>query len=198
MESAAERSDSARGTAAHWDLADFKRPAALLAGLAGIAVSAPASLLASCNAHEIGHALVATALGWRVERVNLCVASGGSVDYASIGTWAGNAQGYAGGLIAAIFLAVVYLVVFAIPRTPLRGPGWWAAGFGPALWIGPQLVIGFLEGGASPGQDYAELLRENLALYVPIIAATMVIGAAVHAWRWRAVGRRGRTSKRVR
>jgi hypothetical protein len=73
-----------------WHWRDLKRPLTLLTAIIGFAVSAPASLVVSCNVHEIGHAIVATPLGWEVEHINLCLPGGGSVEYARIGTRAGQ------------------------------------------------------------------------------------------------------------
>ncbi|CAN5763165.1 hypothetical protein BH23ACT4_BH23ACT4_00830 [soil metagenome] len=41
--------------------------------------------MTACNVHELGHAVVATALGWRVETINLCLPGGGSVGYSHVG-----------------------------------------------------------------------------------------------------------------
>ena len=170
-----------------WGRHDLKRPVALFAAVAGFAVTAPAALVAGCNVHEIGHAVVGVSLGWEVERVNLCLPGDGSVEYARIGTSAGNLQGYAGGLIAAMVLLIVYFVFFALPRRPLRGPGWWAAALGVALWVGPQIILGILEGVAGPGRDYTDFIRDAPALYLPLIALSILAGAAAHVWRWREV-----------
>jgi len=169
-----------------WCWSDLK-PLMFLSAVTGFVVSAPVALVVSCNVHEIGHALVAVPLGWEVERINLCLPAAGSVEYARIGIWAGNLQGYAGGFIAATFLAALHLLVFAIPRRPLRGPGWWGSGLGVVLWVGPQIVIGILEGTAGPGRDYGDFLRDAPALYLPLIAVSMLAGVATYAWRWRVV-----------
>lgn len=102
--------------------------------------------VAACNVHELSHAAVATLLGWQVDRLNLCLPAGGSVEYAHVGAWFGNLQGYAGGLLAAALLVGVYFVVFARRERPLAGPKWWAAGLGMVLPVGPQVVNGLLEG----------------------------------------------------
>jgi hypothetical protein len=56
-----------------WYWRDLKQPLTLLAAIIAFAVSAPIALVISCNVHEIGHTLVATSLGWEVERINLCL-----------------------------------------------------------------------------------------------------------------------------
>ncbi len=173
-----------------WTRVELKRPAVALAAAVALAVSVASSLVAGCNVHEIGHVIVATPLGWEVDRVNYCLPSGGGVQYASVGTWAGNAQGYAGGLTAAVVLAVVYAFVFLIPRTPLRSPVWWAAGVGPVIWVGPQVVIALFEGGAGPGEDYTETMNQGLALFVPLFLGSVGAGLVVHVWLWRGVWRK--------
>lgn len=157
---------------------------------------APAALVLSCNVHEVGHALVATALGWEVERVNLCLPGGGSVEYSRIGTRAGNLEGYAGGATAAAFLGAVYALGFHRPARPRRGPSWKAAGLGIVLWVGPQVVIGIMEGQAGPDQDYRELFRQSPAVYLTLLVGSLAAGAAAYLWNWRSDGREtvGRSS----
>jgi hypothetical protein len=157
----------------------------LVLGLAGLAISASIALVASCNVHELAHALVGSMLGWDVERVNLCLGGGGSVQYSSIGSWAGNAQGYAGGFVAAAFLAALYYLMFERSRRPWHSPAWWGAGLGGVLWIGPQLVIGVLEGNSAPGEDYTALIASSPVRYIGIIALSVVAATAVYTWRWR-------------
>ena len=173
--------------APRWSRSDLRVPLAAVVAMSSLVITAAAALAASCNVHEMGHALVATLLGWEVERVNLCLPGGGSVEYSQIGTWAGNAQGYAGGLAAAAFLLVVYWWVFARRALPLRGPGWWGAGLGVVVWVGPQLLLGLLEGGAGPGEDYTEVIGSNPGLFLSLIGVTAVAGGAVYVRRWRVV-----------
>jgi hypothetical protein len=163
----------------------------LLAAVAGLLVSAPLSLNASCQVHEIGHALTGTAFGWEVERVHLCLPTGGSVEYASTsgGRWADAAESYAGGVAGAMFLLVVYVLVFYVARTPLRSPAWFGAGFGPMLWIGTQLMVGIAEGSIRD-RSYGQVLSANPGLTLSFAVGTMLAGAAVHIWLWRAVWRR--------
>ena len=118
-----------------WTAADIRRPADVAAAFAALTISAVLCFNVSCQVHEVGHALVGTALGWKVERIHLCLPTGGSVVYASTsgGAWADTMESFAGGLVAAAFLVGLYGLVFWRPRTPLRGPPWWAAGFGPLL-----------------------------------------------------------------
>jgi hypothetical protein len=170
----------------------LKRPRSLLAFIAGLLVSVPLSLNASCHVHEIGHALTATALGWKVDRINLCLPAGGSVRYASTpgGNWVDVAESYAGGIVGAAFLVSLYLAAFFVPKTPLRGPAWFGAGFGPLLWIGPQIVVAIVEGNVR-SRDYGELLEENPALSVSLVLLTMLTGGAVHLWLWRSLWRPG-------
>jgi hypothetical protein len=140
-------------------------------------------VVVACNAHEVAHAATATVLGWEVERIDLCLPAGGSVVYAHVGTWAGNLQGYAGGFGAALLLGLVYVLLFNRGARPLRGPGWWFAGLGLVLAIGPQVVNGVLEGAVGQGEDYIEKYAGVLA---PLVLIATVAGAALYAWRWRA------------
>ncbi len=177
-----------------WSAADLKRPVGFLTAVAAFVVSVPLSYNASCQIHEIGHALVGSVLGWSVEQIHLCLPAGGAVEYAATpgGAWVNTVESFAGGVIAAGFLALVYLLVFSRPRTPLRGPGWWAAGFGPALAIGPQLVVAVVEG-TNPHRDYGAVLEANLALALAALTVTMAAGAAGHAWWWRSIWRGDRS-----
>jgi hypothetical protein len=147
------------------------------------------SQVASCNIHELGHGVMATALGWRVQQINLCLPGGGSVEYAHVGTWAGNAQGYAGGIAAALFLFSLYVVVFSKRRLPLRSPFWWAAGLATVVFIGPQLVIAVLEGAAGPGVDYTEWFTRSPEVFVPLLVGSALLVAAAYTRRWRSVWR---------
>jgi hypothetical protein len=170
---------------ATWTVADLRRPLIALGALVAFGGAGFVSLVAACNVHELGHAVVATALGWRVERVNLCLSEGGSVEYSYVGAWGGNAQGYAGGIAAAVFLFAVYVVVFARRGLPLRRPSWWAAGLATVIFIGPQLVIAAMEGTAGPGDDYTEQFRESPAVFVPILVVSALLSSAVYTRRWR-------------
>lgn len=169
-----------------WSRSDLKRPGLLLAAIAGFVITAPVATVVACNVHEIGHGAVATLLGWEVERVDLCLPTEGRVVYAHVGTWAGNLQGYAGGLIAAAFLVGVYLVAFRRKARPLRGPGWWFAGLGLILPVGPQLVNGVLEGAVGQGEDYTQKYG---SLLPPLVAIAMLVGVGWYVWRWRVVWR---------
>jgi len=191
---AAERMMGEMGTATaakslpDWHWRDLRRPSTLLATIVAFCVSAPAASIVGCNVHEIGHGLVATPLGWEVERINLCLPFGGSVEYARIGTWAGNLQGYAGGFIAAAFLTSFYAVALVRSQRPLRGPAWWAAGLGIVIWVGPQILIGILEGVAAPGHDYTDDFQDVPALYA-LLVILVISGALFHIWLWRSVFR---------
>lgn len=177
---------------ADWTGAALRRPLITMGAMVAFAGAGFASLVASCNVHEFGHAAVATVLGWRVERINLCLPRAGSVEYSHVGTWAGNIQGYAGGFAAALFLFVLYKLVFSGRSLPLRSPVWWAAGLGAVVFIGPQLLIAVLEGLAGPGEDYTEGFRESPAVFVPLLVSSSLLGAAVYTWRWRSVWRHDR------
>lgn len=142
---------------------------------------------ASCNVHEAGHAVVGTLVGWEVERINLCLPAGGSVEYGKIPRWAGNVQGYAGGVIGAGFLTIVYMLLIARRRRPLRSPVWWAAGSGLILFVGPQLVLAGVEGAAGPGEDYTEWFRDLPLVFVPLMVGSAAVGVGLYVWRWRAV-----------
>lgn len=172
-----------------WSRSDLKRPGPLLVAIAGLVITAPMATVLSCNVHEIGHGAVGTLLGWEVERIDLCLPAGGQVLYARVGTWAGNLQGYAGGFTAAIFLVGVYLLAFERRARPHWGPGWWFAGLGLVLPVGPQLVNGVLEGAVGPGVAY---LQQYESVFPPLVVVAMVSGAAMYFWRWRVVWKRSR------
>ena len=175
---------------ANWSGVDLKRPLTAIGAMAAFVGAGSVSILASCNVHELGHGVVATALGWRVERVNLCLPGGGSVEYSHVGTWAGNAQGYAGGVAAALFLFALYAILFSRRKLPLRGPLWWAAGLATVFFIGPQLLIAMLEGVAGPGEDYTERITESPGVFMPLLVGSALLVAAAYTWRWRSVWRR--------
>lgn len=169
-----------------WSRSDWTRPATLVTVVLALVLTAGAAAIASCNIHEVGHAMTASMLGWDVERIDLCLPSEGSVVYASVGTWAGNLQGYAGGLLAATFLVGVYLVVFARPVRPLLSPAWWAAGLGLILPVGPQVAVGILEGLVLPGEDYTV---RHASLLPWLVTLSLVASATLYVWRWREVWR---------
>jgi hypothetical protein len=169
-----------------WSRSDLKRTGPLLSAIAAFVITAPMATVIACNFHEIGHGAVATILGWEVERIDLCLPTGGRVVYAHVGTWAGNAQGYAGGLIAAAALVGVYLLAFHRKARPSRGPGWWFAGLGLVLPVGPQVVNGVLEGAVGQGEDYTQ---QYASLLPPLVVIAMAAGAIWYAWRWRVVWR---------
>jgi hypothetical protein len=184
---------------ADWNGSDLKRPLTAIGALATLVGVGFISQLASCNVHELGHGIVATALGWKVERINLCLPGSGSVEYSHVGTWAGNAQGYAGGVAAALFLFALFAFVFSRQRLPLRNSLWWAAGLATVVFIGPQLVIAVVEGGAGPGEDYTERFAESPEVFVPLLVGSALLVAAAYTWRWRSVWRRNEAgSPRVR
>lgn len=167
-----------------WGPSDLKRPVIALGVIVSFSITLSIAIVASCNVHELGHAVVATLLGWEVDRISLCLPSGGGVEYAAIGTWAGNLQGYAGGFIAAAFLGAIYIVVFERPARPLGSPAWWAAGLGVVLPIGPQIVVGLVEGLAGPGQDYTVRYASVLPM---LVFVALLLVAFTYVWRWRAV-----------
>jgi hypothetical protein len=156
----------------------------LLVAIAGFVIAAPVATVMARNVHEVGHGAVATILGWEVERIDLCLPTGGRVVYARVGTWAGNIQGYAGGFLAAVFLVGVYLLAFHRGAKPLRGPGWWFAGLVLVLPVGPQLVNGMLEGAVRPGEDYTQLYAWALP---PLVIVATVATATIYVRRWRVV-----------
>jgi hypothetical protein len=170
-----------------WDRSRLKNPTTLFAFLATFAAIVFLAQVSGCNVHELGHALVGSLVGWEVEMVNFCTPAGGSVVYSRVGNWAGNVQGYAGGLSAAWFLFAAYVLVFARRSLPRRSPVWWAAGLGTVVWIGPQFVIAVMEGTAGPGEDYTELFRERPWVFVTLVILAGVVGAVVYIFRWRRI-----------
>ena len=173
--------------ATSWSPGDLKHVRTLLSAGATFAFVAIGAVVVACNAHELGHVAVASALGWEVERLHLCLPLGGGVEYSRIGTWAGNAQGYAGGVIGAAILVAVYLVVFERQAMPRRSARWWAAGLGVVLWIGPQLLLAVLEGSADRGTDYTDAFSESPALLLPLVALAVVTCPTAFVWRWRII-----------
>ena len=82
--------------------------------------------------------------------------------------------------MAAACLSVVYIFTFSRPSRPLRGSIWWGAGLGVVMWIGPQVVVGVLEGRSGPGQDYTALIASAPGRYVTVIALAMAVGVALY------------------
>lgn len=157
----------------------------LLGSSAVFAATAFAAQVISCNVHEVGHAIVGTLLGWKVERIDFCLPAGGGVQYAHIGTWAGNAQGCAGGLAAALVLSAAYMTTSRRRRRDSATPARWAVGAGVVVWIGPQLFIAALEGSAGLGEDYTDVFVDAPGLFFPIMALAMAAGPTFHALWWR-------------
>ena len=173
-----------------WALGDLKRPLALVVAATAMLASAAVTFVASCNVHEVSHALVGTAVGWEVDRVFLCPGGAEVIYTRTTDTWYGRAEGFAGGFGAALFIVTSYWMVFVRRNRPLRGPRWWAAGLGVLAGTGAQLVIGGVEGIAGVrGWDYTEMLDENRLVWMTVIGAMMVVFAGAHVWRWRAVWR---------
>ena len=174
-----------RHNPSRWTVADLRRPPTLLGFAAAFLGTAFVAQVVGCNVHEVGHAAVGSLVGWEVEQVRMCLPAGGGVEYGAIPRWAGNVQGYAGGLTAAIVLGAFYSRAIRRYDRPLRSPGWWAAGLAIALFIGPQLVLAVVEGAAGPGEDYTRRFADEPGVYVTAIIASALAGAAAHAWRWR-------------
>lgn len=170
-----------------WDRSDLTRLWPLLSLVVSLAVAAVTASTTSCNAHEVGHVIVGTAVGWEVERINLCLPAAGSVDYSDASPWAGNVQGYAGGLVATGFLVAVYSAMIARRRRPLQSPAWWAAGLGLVAPIGGQLVVAGMEGSAGPGEDYRELFQDLPHVFYPLLLLSSIAVVSLYVWRWRAV-----------
>jgi hypothetical protein len=170
-------------------------------GALGFLAALPVSYLVGCNVHELSHAAVATGLGWEVERVRPCLATGGGVTYSSIGSWAGNAQGYAGGLGAAVVLGLGYvLLLIWWRRLPVRDSATsallWGAALAAGIWILPQVYIGVVEGRAGPGEDYTDGFVDRPWLHGAILLALVVAGVAMHRWLFGHL--RGLTGPRAR
>lgn len=170
-----------------WTRSNLNGVGPALVAVASLVATTLVATVAACNVHEIGHAVVATMLGWEVDRIDLCLPAGGGVIYSHVGRWAGNLQGYAGGFIAAIALLVAYSFIFARRARPLAGIGWWFAGLGLVLPVGPQIAIGILEGAVQPGEDYTQ----KYAGMIPLLVVVGYVAAAfVYSRRWRTAWRR--------
>lgn len=169
-----------------WARADLRNPVRVLAVLLALVASTIASQFVACNAHELGHVVAALPLGWEVETIHWCTPSGGGVEYSHVGVWAGNVQGYIGGLVGAAVLATIYILLIARRARPLRSPEWWFAGLGTVVWIGPQIVIALMEGSAGPNEDYTQLFDGSDIYGFFIVIASVLVGAG-YAWRWRRV-----------
>lgn len=182
-----------------WTLADLRRPTVLASAIAVFLVSLALTQIASCNVHEISHALVGTAVGWEVDTISPCPGGAEVVYVRTTDAWYARVEGFAGGLGAAAAVAAVYGLVFVRGRRPLRGPRWWAAGLAVLSTIGAQLVIGTVEGVAGiRGWDYTETLDERRVVWIPVVGSAMLAFGSLHAWRWRAVSRSpGRTPPRA-
>jgi hypothetical protein len=167
-----------------WSWSDLKHPIVALTAVSGFLGSAFVSQVVACNMHELGHAVAAIPLGWEVQRINWCAPGAGSVEYAHVGDWAWNLQGYSGGVVAALLLFGAYQRLFAKDARPLEKPWRWAAGLGVVLWIGPQLVIAVMEGSAGPNEDYTELFRTRGSVFVPLILVAALTGVGLYIRRW--------------
>ena len=66
-------------------------------------------------------------------------------------------------------------------------PGWWGAGLGVVVWVGSQILLGLLEGGAGPGEDYTEVIGSNSGLFLSLIGVAPVTGVAGYVRQWRVV-----------
>jgi hypothetical protein len=180
--------DETRTTLPEWWLRDLKRPITLLVAAAALLVAGAVTMVASCNVHEISHALVGTAVGWDVDRVLLCP-GGATVEYArTTDVWyADPLESFAGGFGAALVLVAVYRLVFIRRDRPLRGPAWWAAGLVVLASTGAQLVIGIAEGVISgiQNRNYSQVLDDNLIITLSVLGTAMFVFAALHVWRWR-------------
>lgn len=157
---------------------------AVVAGLLGLlAISTVATFFAGCATHELGHAIVGTALGYEVVAIEICPANA-SVSWAAsdLAPIDASVEAWAGGILAAAVLAAVYLVVFALPRRPERSVAWWIAGL-PLLPIaGVQLLMGVMEG-ATQGL-YGEAIDRHPGIWIPLIGAMALGGAALHVVLW--------------
>lgn len=185
-----------QGSSLGWDRSDLRHPWAFLSLVVTFALVMPAAVSASCNVHEVGHAIVGRTVGWEVERINLCLPFGGSVEYGDQPRWAGNVQGYAGGLFGAGFLVAVYAAAIARRRRPLQSPAWWAAGLGVVSPVGIQLVLAGMEGSAGPGEDYEELFQDFPLVFFPLVLFSLAAAVSLYVWRWRVVWSRDRDPAR--
>lgn len=176
--------DESQRAGRRWTVGELKNPKTLATVFVVFVAVSVASQLAACNVHEVAHAVVATALGWKVDTIQLCAPGSGAVVFAHVGTWAANLQGYAGGAVAAALLYWVYSRLIAKPARPDTSPLWWAAGLGIVVWIGPQLVVGVMEGSAGPNEDYTDLFRSDASIFVPLVAVAAVSGPVLFFWRW--------------
>lgn len=172
---------------AAWALRELVRSPRSVLVLGVFVVSFVLSQLVACNVHELGHAAVGTVLGWEVETIRWCTPGGGSVTYSFVGIWAGNLQGYAGGLIAAGFLYVIYWRFLKRPERPLQNPVWWAFGAGLVFWIGPQLVIAVMEGSAGPGEDYTDVFEDGGWLFAAVLVSVGGLGLIGYFKQWNSV-----------
>lgn len=67
-----------------------------------------------------------------------------------------------------------------------QGPVWWGAGLAVVVWVGPQIVIGFLEGSSRSGEDYTASIASAPGLYATMLVLAMATGSAYYAFPWRA------------
>ena len=63
-------------------------------------------------------------------------------------------------------------------------PGWWGEGLGVVVWVGSQILLGLLEGGAGPGEDYTEVIGSNSGLFLGLIGVAAVTGVAGYVRQW--------------
>ncbi len=178
---------------AAWSVASLRRPTTALAVVATAFAIGALAVIVSCNAHEIGHAAVGTALGWEVDRIILCLPGGGEVRYRSSSPRGDAIEAWSGGIVGALALATAYTGLVARRSGPLRNPLLWAAGLGLSLPIGPQIVIAALEG-TSGSDDYRETIAGAPALWGGVLALAATAGPTAHGWIWRQAFRRERAA----
>jgi hypothetical protein len=171
----------ARQGAARW----LAAPALVLLVL----ISTAASVFAGCATHELGHAVVGTALGYDVEAIVICPGSA-SVSWAAsrLAPIDTTVEAWAGGIFAAAVLAGAYVVVIAMARRAANGRVWWALGLPLPAVAAVELLLGSMEG-YTQGR-YGELIAGSPVIWIPVIGLAAAAGLGVHLALW--VSHRGR------
>ncbi len=171
-------------TERQWMWADLRQPMIAATVLVAFALTLPLAVVGSCNVHELGHAVIGSAVGWEVDRVVPCLPSGGHVQYRASSAAGDAVESWTGGLAGALSLLLIYGLISGGGR-PVRSLIAWACGLSLTFPMGIQLAIAGLEGTADVGDDYTDTIAAQPGIFVPLLLLCALAGPAAHTWWWR-------------